>query len=786
MTFKHHGHGLASARGLVPTVNGEGVRYGREEIQRWIRINRVVFKAEKIDLLVSEATFGDVEHYIQYAQDLDAVVSIRTQCEFSPPDLESLKDAGLHDLMLTPAKLSEQTLDSWLAAARDADIRVRLQLPLPYHQALDAKEYAERYAQRGVAVVNLSAYDPFVGDCSTDSKQQTETTLAKMGELVDALEARNVEANILHVPFCAVDTELWKNVANEPQCFRDHQHYIREAWELATLLYSKGPIIAKKVLLMTLGKYTLIDDPIDNKLLPWLIERPWLRARVVAWHRLTRHLRLTRAVPKAIPIDSDADASRALEKKTTDTLKKLGATCGLCSLRGICNYASHSGAHALKGFRPESVDGDMVMSPMHFASKQHKYYDDIDEDRCNLPSTLIALTAEANDILKNIPPDREIDSFDYQIDGQWCHQLPGGVRWYGFTNSEKVSSVLATLDPPFTVSYIAGGGIAEYAGFSLGREAKLLCYMEAYQHTLTLHVNKRGEYVLLRDGKPVQPVQFEGRYYAPMRFGTQLQPRISIWNIDQSLVTQNLKLWNESLTKAPEERHYRFTVITMCVRYARRLQAMLQAIAHQQGIELSDIEVIVAYLPDADPTEDILESMSLAHPELTIRRTTFSEDKRQAKGFIINECLEKARGEWVMLLDADTIIPPNMFVEIDKHTDGANFIVPDGRKLLSPEVTSEVLLGNRRPWEEWDALLDTDGEFRYREMDGTPIGFCQIVRRSCFEKVKYYEVDHFEGADWQFSIHMREEFGDELRLSGVPVLHLDHGGSKWYGTARHF
>ena len=428
----------------------------------------------------------------------------------------------------------------------------------------------------------------------------------------------------------------------------------------------------------------------------------------------------------------------------------------------------------------------MVTAPMIYASKQHKYFDDIDEARCNLPGTVIALSAKTNDILENIPPDREIDSFDYGVDGQWCHQLPGGVRWYGFTNSEKLSTVLGTLNPPFTVSYKAGGGIAEYVGFSLGRDAKLLCTMDAYQHTMTLHVDRNGEYVLLRDGHPVRPLQFAGHYYAPLRLGNQLPVRMSIWNIDQSLVTQNVKIWNTKLKTAPETKAYKFTVITVCVRYARRLQCMLQAIAHQQGIALSDIQVIVAYLPDADPTEDILESLSLAHPDLTIHRTTFTEEKKQAKGFIINECLEKATGEWVMLLDADTIVPPTMFVEIEKHAADANFIVPDGRKLLSPEVTSEVLLGNRRPWEEWDALLATEGEFRYREMGGTPIGFCQIVRRTCFEKVKYYEVDHFEGADWQFSIDMREAFGEEVRMSGVPVLHLDHGGSKWYGTTRHF
>lgn len=786
MTFKHHGHGLNSVRGIVPTVNAQGVAYGRDEVRRWIRINRVVFKAEKIDLLVSEDTFQEVDQYFSYAQDLDAAISIRTHCEFSPPDLQKLKDAGLFDLMLTPQKVTERILDSWLQEASDADIHIRLQLPTPIDDGLDAAEHAERYSQRGVVVVNLAAYDPFVETSATESKQQTDTTLAKMGALVEALEARNIEANLLHVPFCAVDVGLRKNVVDSAQFGRDHQQYNQNSWALAEQLYPKGPVVAKKVLLMTLGKHTLMNDPIDSKLLPWLIEKPWVRARAVAWHRLTRHLRLTRAVPRALSADSEEDAAKALSKKTADTLTELGSACGVCSLRNVCNRSAHPGSKALKGFKAEALDGDVVMSPLHFSVEQHQYYDAIDEARCSLPTTHIALAAEANDIVENIPADLEIDSFDYEVEGQWCHQLPGGVRWYGFTNTEKLSTVLATLDPPFTVSYVAGGGIAEYAGFSLGRDAKLMCPMEGYQHVMTLHVNAVGEYVLLRDGTPVMPVRFEGHYYAPTRLGTQMQPRISIWNIDQSLVTQNVKVWNESLTAPPEERSYRFTVITMCVRYARRLQMMLQAIAHQEGIELSEIEVIVAYLPDADPTEDILESMALAHPDLTIHRTTFTEGRKQAKGFIINECLEKARGDWVMLLDADTVIHPGMFAEIEKHTEDANFIVPDGRKLLSPEVTSEVLLGNRKPWEEWEDLLATDGEFRHREMDGTPIGFCQVVRRSCFEKVKYYEVDHFEGADWQFSIDMRKEFGDEVRLSGMPVLHLDHGGSKWYGTTRHF
>ena len=75
-------------------------------------------------------------------------------------------------------------------------------------------------------------------------------------------------------------------------------------------------------------------------------------------------------------------------------------------------------------------------------------------------------------------------------------------------------------------------------------------------------------------------------------------------------------------------------------------------------------------------------------------------------------------------------------------------------------------------------LLDGHGEFRHREADGVPIGFCQAVRTSCLDKVQYAELDHFEGADWAFGYYMRKEFGQEVRLSGVPVLHLDHGGSQ--------
>jgi hypothetical protein len=67
---------------------------------------------------------------------------------------------------------------------------------------------------------------------------------------------------------------------------------------------------------------------------------------------------------------------------------------------------------------------------------------------------------------------------------------------------------------------------------------------------------------------------------------------------------------------------------------------------------------------------------------------------------------------------------------------------------------------------------------------GAPPGFCQCVRRELFREHKYAEFDHFEGADWWFSVELVKRHGRETRFEGMKLLHLDHGGSQWYGTEK--
>jgi hypothetical protein len=66
-----------------------------------------------------------------------------------------------------------------------------------------------------------------------------------------------------------------------------------------------------------------------------------------------------------------------------------------------------------------------------------------------------------------------------------------------------------------------------------------------------------------------------------------------------------------------------------------------------------------------------------------------------------------------------------------------------------------------------------------------PCGFFQCVQRSHFEKVHYEELPHFEGADWRFAKNIQDTFGNAMILEDTIVLHLDHSGSRWFGTDRH-
>lgn len=769
-------------RGLIALHNQWGKPFADIDLRRWLRLHRLVFNVEKVDALANGNAAERVDDFIDSAREWDLRISLRTDCATPPPELKPLADKGLFDVFLTPANADASNLPAWLAGCRKAALPVRLQLPA---HISDVSKVLTLVKDHGVVSVNIAAFDPFVPPARGGSAAQSRSAIGAMQALAAELEAADIECNLLRVPFCQVDEACRPNIGNTRQYHLDHQQYTSASYEQALNIYRNAPAAVGKIMLILLARSTFQRSFVDAVLLRLLLQMRLVYGWAAALHKLTRHLRSRYLKPK-VSGQTIEQVTREIEKVRAHETAALGPICAKCSLRRICDRDTPEFKRTLPGLELKAIGGDLVVSPLHFALAQPKHYDAIDELRLKRTAGEEELAKEANAVVENRAPDRQIMPYEYTVVGAPWEHLEGGVRWHSITNTEKQSTHLEYLEPPFTMSVTFGGGIAEYIGFSFGRHCKLLCPMEGYRHTVVLHVAADGHYVLLRDGKPARPVEFEGMFYVPLRLGGRLDPRITAWNIDAQIVTQFVKIWRGEHAHAPHAEGVKYSIIVVNSRYARRLQAMLRAIAHQRDIDLHKIEVIVCYIPGLDATDDLIDSMRLTYPNLRILRSPFPAQNANAKGFMINESANMASGEWIVLMDADIVIAPTMFARIDEVADKANFVSGDGRLMLSKETTAKILTGEIRPWDEWDELVNSGGEYRYREAHGVPVGFFQCFKREFLEEVKYAELDHFEGADMWFGMALQGKYGKEARLSGLPVLHLDHGGSQWYGTTKHF
>ena len=773
---------IPSSRGLITAQNRRGAPFAVLDLRRWLRYNRLVFKADKVDVIANGSASAVIEDLLPTADELQLALSLRTDGEKPPRRLALMKERGLLDVFLCPRAPSLDGLHEWIDACRDLGIPLRLQLQAPLPPDLDVERTAHAIAEAGVVRANITLADPFLKRKGRRARADSASTLQAMQQLTAAIEKHGTEANILNVPLCLLDEDSLTRAANSPQCAADHAHYLEAAYALAQSLHRRGRVTAGKILLILLSRYTFVQQPMDNLLLPVLLHHnyPYLFARI--FRRLTIHLRLARSVPKEI---SKTAYERELAESRAKTEKALGPACGVCALKRICDHETRDFKRVLPGARVHAIEGEHVVSALHFSARQPKHYDPLDQERLLAEERYEALAEEAGKLIIDRQPDLVVGPYDYGVEETHFDRMEGGLKWWSVSNAERLSTPLGRFSPPLTLSVDIGAGIADYIGFSFGRHCKIVCPMETYRHNLTLYIDSDGRYVLLRDKRPVRPAEFAGQHYLPLRLGDQLEPRLSAWNIDECIATHNLRIWTNGGRAGEDLSRIKYSIIIVSTRFTRRLHAVLRCLAHQRGIDLRNVEVIVCYVPGIDATDDLIDSVALTYPALRMVRSPFPENFTNSKGFLINESAKIASGEWIMLLDSDTLLPPDYFAKVEAASQEADFIAPDGRRLLPKDVSAEILMGELDPWEHWQELIEGAGEFRHRETGGVPVGFCQCFRAKYLQRFPYLEVEHFELADMQFGQQMRDFVGPEHRLSGTPVLHLDHGGSQWYGTQKH-
>jgi len=769
---------IPSVRGIVLTRNARGAQVALSDLRKWLHLNAEHYKTEKLDVFAAQDDVSRLQPLLEMAPTVGQRLSWRTGAEAPPPPLAPLRDLGLHDVFLSPSTVDAPHLDAWLEACAAAELPVRLQVQPPFSPDFDAAAFTARL--HGVIAVNLVLQDPLQEAAPPDP--EGARTLRILLELAEALRAQGVECNLLQLPFCVVPEDLWPHVLNSPQLLYDHQQYVRESHALAVALRAISPARISKVLETHLGKDSSVHMRIDQRLMPWLLNRPWLYARALAVHKLSRHLNWRRLRVWPLP-EGESEEDAQAHQIGAEHAAHAGSVCRNCRFVRICDQDTSVFKQRLPGVKIHALPGEALISPLPLLQAQPKYFDSVDAARASFSEHARALAAEAHRITVDVPPTREIPAESYGAENFHAHKMPGAVQWVSLRNDELLSTPLGILEPPFTLALTFGGGIASHIGFSFGRHAKVVCPMVQYTHRLALHVQEDGRYVLLRDGQLVHPTAFTGGRQAPRRLGGRVEPRIAIWNMSSYLITQTLLVWEHRAQAAEQPRPVSFSVVVVSTCYARRLQAVLLALAHQ-NIDPAEIEVIVAYVPGIDPTDDLIDSMRHTHPQLRIIRSPFTPQHRRAKGFMINESVKLASGEWIVLLDSDMVLPPAFFEELGRLDKSVALAAPEGRRMLSPAATARILLGEQKSWECYDELLEAEGEYRHMESGYAPIGYCQCVRRHVFDKVSYEELEHFEGSDYYFGQQVVQHFGMPALLKDRPLLHLDHGGSQWYGTCK--
>lgn len=768
-----------SVCGLLATANRRGQPYRPESLRKWLRALHDLHKVEKADVWTrAEDTASWVPIFEEAAaQDLELGLCVDAH---TPTALLGQAPApGWRGALVRARGAGDaEALRAWAVACAAAEKPLRVLLVPPYDPSGEDRLIDVLAA---CAVVYLSLGSGLAPGAAARGTQASIETSATMNRIARALSRRGGEVHLHGLPFCQVEEANWPLVMQSQQIARDFQHYRSASWVLAGQLAGVSPARADKLLEIALGENTSFHHAIDRWVFPWILESPSRYFRVWALHKLTRHLPWRRKSPADLPegqTTNDRVAERAREASQTT----LSPVCAACRFVRVCDHVDEHLRVALPGLNPRAIAGDLVADPLALSRTRNRYCDAIDDARRHLPARQRALAEWARRATTDQPPTGEINCDSFDIDGRYTHHMPGAVRWCAYSTEELVSTPLGQFEAPLTIGLTIGGGIASQVGFAVGSTTRIVCPMISFTHKLMLHVAEDGAFVLLRDGELVRPTEFEGWHVVPGRLPNRFELRLSMWNIDGQVSTQNIQRWDHprSVAAPPEPL---VSVIIVSSLYSRRLQATLMGLIHQQGIDRSQIEIVVAYVPGIDATDDILDGIRLSYPEVNIVRSPFHAHHRKAKGMMINTSRKLARAPWLLLLDSDIVLPPQFLAETMALAKEAHYIAPEGRKMLTPEVTAQILLGELRPWECTEALLEGPGDSRLFESNGIPPGFCQLVRGDIFDEIRYTELDHFEGSDWWFSKYIVDRFGKEARWPGR-VLHLDHGGSQWYGVSK--
>jgi hypothetical protein len=541
-----------------------------------------------------------------------------------------------------------------------------------------------------------------------------------------ALRARSIDAVAHACPDPAAAISLLAPPARS--FFQDHQQYDAAAYAFAARCYQLSPRALHSRLIFDALRAGGIETPSDRRLVNFLrvytpLYRPVLTAARAVRHRYAALPQTAGAAESTVPVDDTP-----------------------------------------------------------------RYFDAVDRERRDEALVLQTLAQEAADWQRRESPSTVFSSDGWGFVNADFDPMRGVNQLHALLPGEKLTTKLPYLRLPFMVTVTLGGGIADAAGFAVGRHIRIACPMVAASHQLTLYTDTAGRYVLLRDGHPVAPSLLEGRGYTPPRLPDGAHLQVAVWSPETEMSITDIRVWHreEAARDHTAKPQADVAIVIFSTRFARRLQAVLQSLLHQDGIALERMQCIIGLVPGLDGAEDVVDSFRHAHPEWPIETVALPAQFDNSKGFALNECLQRVHAPVVAMLDSDILLPPRFLRAALDAAKTHGFIAPAGRAMLDAATTAPILLGEVLPWEDFDALAQSAPEMRVEENpQEVPLGYCQVFRASALEHIAHAEYGHFGAADFEFGQALKKHFHGAHRLP-LPVLHLDHDARQWFGARKHY
>ncbi|MCB1133181.1 MAG: glycosyltransferase [Verrucomicrobiae bacterium] len=187
-----------------------------------------------------------------------------------------------------------------------------------------------------------------------------------------------------------------------------------------------------------------------------------------------------------------------------------------------------------------------------------------------------------------------------------------------------------------------------------------------------------------------------------------------------------------------------FTIVTASYNYGHYIGECLESVACQQGVTFEHLVM------DAGSTDDTAEVVA-RHPHASF----FQEpDKGMSDG--INKGFRKAKGEWVMWLNADDRLKPGALAEV--------------KRFAETHRNADVIYG------AWD-FIDVDGRFQ-RRMGVFPFKRMILIHQGCYigSTACFYRrattIDEGELLNVDFHLAMDGEYYARLASRGKRFAYL--------------